>query len=217
MMCYYFRMTVRFALLLCASVTCIACSNDTEKSANATSVSKPASVGESWTITPDGIGDLRLGSRMAEPEGGFEDTYRTSFYGDSQPLEGFRFSDPPALAVFTGGPFSTWAERNGAKEPPEAIQTRAVAFARANRFKVHMLVTTDPRPQTAAGISVGDDYAAFARAYPRAPSPEAFRGLWEQPSCMVSRDTIWFFFDRCDNADEAKIIRIAVRPDGSRV
>ena len=168
-------------------------------------------------ITADGIGELRLGASLTEPETGFETAYRTSFYGNKQPLEGFVFNDPPVLAVFTGGPFSTWGERNFGYEPPEALQTRAIAFARANRFKVHMLVTTDPRPKTEAGISVGDDYAKFARAYPRAPAPDAFVGLWEQPSCMVNRDTIWFFFDRCDDADKAKIIRIAVRPEGSRV
>ena len=168
-------------------------------------------------ITANGIGGLQLGESLSEPEGGFEETYRTSFYGNAQPLEGFAFADPPVLAVFTGGPFSDWGARHVGYEPPEAIQTRAIALARANRFKVHMLVTTDPRPKTEAGISVGDDYAKFARAYPRAPAPDAFIGLWEHPSCMVSRDTIWFFFDRCDNADEAKIIRIAVRPEGSRV
>jgi hypothetical protein len=210
-------MNVRYALLLCASVTFIACSNDTPKNSNATPVSKPATPAGDWTITPAGIGDIRLGALLSEPEGGFETTYRTSFYGDAQPLEGFAFSDPPVLAVFTGGPFSSWGARYVGHEPPDAIQTRAVALARANRFKVHMLVTTDSRPETEAGISVGDEYEKFARAYPRAPAPEPFRGLWEQPSCMVSRDTIWFFFDRCDNADEAKIIRIAVRPGGSRV
>ncbi|HKU42223.1 MAG TPA: hypothetical protein VJR89_28890 [Polyangiales bacterium] len=180
-------------------------------------MSNPLGFRENWTIRADGIGNLRLGEALPEPEVGFEDTYRTSFYGDWQPLEGFMFSDPPVLAVFTDGPFTSWGERHAGRSAPEAIETRAIALARAHRFKVHMLVTTDSRPKTAAGISVGDDYAKFAQAYPRAPAPEPFRGLWEQPSCMVSRETIWFFFDRCDNADEAKIIRIAVRPDGSRV
>lgn len=213
-MCYELCMTVRYAWLFCASVTCLACSADTGHNLNAAVVSN---LSGSWTITPAGIGDLRLGEVLPEPEVGFEDTYRTSFYGDAQPLEGFAFSNPPVLAVFTGGPFSSWGERHAGRTPSEAIATHAIALARAHRFKVHMLVTTDPRPKTAAGISVGDSYAKFARAYPRAPAPEAFRGLWEQPSCMVSRDTMWFFFDRCDNADKARIIRIAVRPDGSRV
>jgi len=213
-------MLVRNALRLCALVGLAACANDTPENANATSVSNRNLTGrvtETWTITPGGIGSLRLGGVLREPDGGFESAYRTSFYGDAQPLEGFAFSDPPALAVFTGGPFSTWGSRHVGREPPVAIQTRAAALASANRFKVHMLVITDERPKTAAGVSVGDDYATFARAYPRAPAPEAFVGLWEQPSCMVSRDTIWFFFDRCDDADRAKIIRIAVRPEGSRV
>lgn len=213
-------MQVRLGVLL--SLLCFAtCSCDTSVDESATGVLVSVS-GQSardrWVVTPDGIGPLKLGSSLMEPKGGFEATYRTSFYGKGQPLEGFAFSDPPVLAVFTGGPFSSWGEKHADRLPPlEAIRTRAAALASARRFKVHMLVTTDERVQTEAGVSVGDDYATFARAYPRAPAPEAYSGLWEQPSCMVSRDTIWFFFDRCDDADRAKIIRIAVRPEGSRV
>jgi hypothetical protein len=214
------RMRFRLALTLCAALLSIACSDDTLLHANATAVATHAGTGSAqrtWTITPDGIGSLRLGEKLVEPKEGFENTYRTSFYGDAQPLEGFMFDQPPVLAVFTGGPFSVWGARHVGKAPPEPIQTRAIALASADRFEIEMLVITDKRPKTAAGISVGDNYAEFARAYPRAPAPEAFTGLWEQPSCMVSRETIWFFFDRCDNADEAKIIRIAVRAHGSQV
>jgi hypothetical protein len=213
-------MNVRIALQLSAALSLIGCSDAAPSNANATPTVAAAKLGdtsETWRISSDGIGPLKLGAKLVEPEGGFEETYRTSFYGDKQPLEGFAFSEPPVLAVFKDGPFSAWGANNVGRKPPEAIQTRAVALARAKRFKVEMLVTTDPRPETTAGVSVGDDYATFARAYPRAPAPEAFVGLWEQPSCMVSHGTIWFFFDRCDDADRAKIIRIAVRTDGSQV
>ncbi|HKP64223.1 MAG TPA: hypothetical protein VJV78_46120 [Polyangiales bacterium] len=168
-------------------------------------------------ITQEGIGTLKLGGSLSEPVGGFDDRYRTSFYREELPLEGFEFDDPPVLAIFDEGPFRSWGKSHVGHEPPEAIRTRAVAFARANRFKIAMLVITDRRPATAAGIRVGDDYASFARAYPRAPSPDTYVGLWEQPSCMVNSGTIWFFFDRCDDADQAKIIRIAIRPERSRV
>jgi hypothetical protein len=191
----------------------IACSGETEQRARAT----PNSDAQSWTITPDGIGKLKLGGELIEPQGGFEERYRTSFYRERQPLEGFEFDDPPVLALLDDGPFRSWGAKHVGHEPPEAIRTRAVALARANRFKVAMLVITDERPATTAGVSVGDDYATFAKAYPRAPAPDTFVGLWEQPSCMVNRDTIWFFFDRCDDADQAKIIRIAIRPERSRV
>lgn len=213
---------MQLRLCVLSYVLCFAtCGCDTTLNENATGVLISDSSGpaqDRWVITADGIGPLKLGGSLMEPQGGFEATYRTSFYGRGQPLEGFAFSDPPVLAVFTGGPFSSWGERHADQLPPlEAIRTRAAALASARRFKVHMLVTTDERVQTEAGVSVGDDYASFARAYPRAPAPDAYSGLWEQPSCMVSRDTIWFFFDRCDDADRAKIIRIAVRPEGSRV
>jgi hypothetical protein len=206
-------MTVRTAMLASLLLTLLACSGETEPHPSATS----NSAAQSWTITPDGIGGLKLGGSLVEPSGGFDDRYRTSFYRDQQPLEGFEFDDPPVLAVFEDGPFRVWGANHVGHQPPEAIRTRAVALARAKRFKVGMLVITDRRPATAAGIRVGDDYATFARAYPRAPSPDTFVGLWEQPSCMVNRETIWFFFDRCDDADKAKIIRIAIRPERSRV
>lgn len=210
-------MTVRFACLACLTFTLLACATDTKPPTPAPDAARSGATPAAWVITPEGIGDLRLGGLLAEPGNGFEDSYHTAFYGDRQPLEGFVFSDPPVFAVFKDGPFSVWGANHVGRPAPEAIQTRAVALASANRFKVEMLVITDPRPETEAGISVGDDYAEFARAYPRAPAPDAFVGLWEHPSCMVSRDTIWFFFDRCDDADRAKIIRIAVRTEGSRV
>ena len=210
-------MTVRIACLSCLTLTLIACADDTTRQTQMPQAGSSSATSAAWLITPEGVGSVRLGGRLEEPGNGFESSYRTSFYGDRQPLEGFVFSDPPVLAVFKDGPFSAWGANHVGKDVPEAIQTRAIALAGAKRFKVEMLVITDPRPETVEGISVGDDYKTFAEAYPRAPAPDAFIGLWEQPSCMVSRDTIWFFFDRCDDADKAKIIRIAVRTDGSQV
>ena len=77
-----------------------------------------------------------------------------------------------------------------------------------------MIVTTDPRPKTEVGIGVGDDYLSFEKRYPAAPAPSTMPALWEEPSCVVTVDTLWFFFDRCDTRAQAKIIRIVVRaPD----
>jgi hypothetical protein len=206
-------MTVRTVILTIALLGLFACSSQPESRALTTS----ASNAKSWTITQDGIGDLKLGGNLTQPEGGLDDRYRASYYREQEPLEGFELDNPPVLAVLEDGPFRTWAKMHAGHEAPEAIRTRAVALARAKRFTIGMLVITDRRPKTAAGISVGDDYARFARAYPRAPAPDTFVGLWEQPSCMVNSGTIWFFFDRCDDADQAKIIRIAIRPERSRV
>ena len=206
-------MIVRTATLTSVLLALVACS----ERANEHAVAATTSQAQSWTITPDGVGDLKLGGPLLEPHGGFEDRYRTSFYREQRPLEGFQFDDPPVLAIFEDGPFASWAAKYAERPAPEAIRTRAVALARAKRFKVAMLVITDRRPATAAGISLGDDYATFARAYPTAPAPDTFVPLWEQPSCMVNRETIWFFFDRCDDADHARIIRIAIRPERSRV
>src|SRR5688500_17056594 len=176
-------MTTRTAIWTCAILGLSACSGDPRPIASA-----PATPPETtWTITQHGVGNLKLGGALVEPTGGFEDRYHASFYRDKQPLEGFQFDNPPVLAIVEDGPFRTWGTQHVGRSAPEAIETRAIALARAKRFKVAMLVITDPRPETDAGVSVGDVYASFARAYPRAPSPDTFVGLWEQPSCMVNR------------------------------
>lgn len=208
---------MRMVCCLGLTVGLVACTDDTRAPTVSPSAAGTSATPAAWVITPKGVGNLKLGAPLLEPPDGFDDSYRTSFYGDRQPLEGFQFSNPPVLAVFKGGPFTLWSEHHAELSAPPAIQTLASALAGAKRFNVEMLVITDRGPVTEEGISVGDDYATFARAYPRAPAPDAYRGLWEQPSCMVSRDTIWFFFDRCDDADKAKIIRIAIRTDGSKV
>src|SRR5215471_4015183 len=157
-------MVVRIVSLWVVALSVCACSEAASREGAGTNATHAA-----WMITDDEIGTLRLGEPFSEPQNGFEASYRTSFYGDRQPLEGFEFSDPPVFAVFKGGPFSVWGATHVGREAPEPIRTRAIALAGAKRFKVEMLITTDARAKTAAGISVGDDYAAFARAYPTAP------------------------------------------------
>jgi hypothetical protein len=169
-------------------------------------------ISSQWTISPKGVGDVLLGAKLPEPRDGFAARYRTSFYGDAQPLEGFALDEPPVLAVVKKGPFTSWGANHPGDDPPDAIKAQALARARSGALSIGMLIITDPRPKTAEGIAVGDDYATFARAYPDLTPPEQFPALWEEPSCVISQQTLWFFFDRCDDREHAKIIRIAVRP-----
>lgn len=169
--------------------------------------------GGSWRITSKGIGALKVGATVPEPADGYEVSYATSFYADAQPLEGFRLTDPPALAVVSGGPFETWGYEHPGDEAPAAIRQRAVSLARTGKLPIEMIVITDPRPKTAQGVGVGDSYASYARANPRASDLQRFPGLWEEPSCVAAQDTIWYFFDRCDVPDQATLLRIVVRID----
>lgn len=173
----------------------------------------------SWRITPKAIANIRLGSKLtaaqlAGPE--LESRYAASYYSDAQPLEGFVLYDPPVLALVQGGPFAPWGRKNPGEPVPAELKANALLLARAGKLTVHMLVVTDPRPKTSAGISVGADYPSFAKAYRKArPSP--FPALWEEPSCVAKHDGLWFFFDRCDSLPDAKLIRIVLRPANARL
>jgi hypothetical protein len=173
----------------------------------------PQAAGGPWRITSKGVGPLKLRAAVPEPANGFEATYATSFYADAQPLEGFQIADPPALALVSGGPFKTWGNDHPGDEAPAAVRQKAMSLARAGKLPIEMIVITDPRPKTAQGVGAGDSYASFASANPAAAELQRFPGLWEEPSCVASQDTIWYFFDRCDVPDQAKLLRIVVRAD----
>lgn len=181
-------------------------------------VAEPApqapTAGAQWRITSKGIGRLKLGAAVPEPANGYEASYATTFYADAQPLEGFQVADPPALAVVSGGPFETWGYDHPGDEAPDSIRQRAVTMARTGKLPIEMIVITDPRPKTEQGVGVGDSHASFAKALPAAEL-QRFPGLWEEPSCVATQDTIWYFFDRCDVPDQAKLLRIVVRADDS--
>lgn len=173
----------------------------------------PAPAAQDWMITETGIGDLRIGrawpsARSAAPT--LQTQYTATFYADAQPLEGFSLTDPPSFAVVSGGPFASWGMEHAGQPAPSAMRDQAAALARDGKLKLEMLVITDPRPKTAKGIGVSQDFAAFARAYPGA-LPQPLPALWEEPSCVAQRDGLWFFFDRCAASRPSKVIRIVVR------
>lgn len=165
-----------------------------------------------WRITSDSVGPLKLGGSITEPAAGFAATYRTSFYADAQPLEGFALDDPPVLAVVAGGPFSHWGQDHPGDAAPADVKQRAVELARTGKLTIGMIIVTDPRPKTEREVGVGDSYASFARAYEDL-KPSRFPGLWEEPSCVASQATRSFFFDRCDALEGAKLIRIVLMPE----
>jgi hypothetical protein len=171
---------------------------------------QPPATPAAYLITAKGVGALRVGSRLGGSPG-FEDRYTTSFYGDAQPLEGFTLDEPPVFVAVTNGPFATWGRTHPGETPPYPIRQRALALARSGKLRVGMLVVTSPTPKTERGVGVGQDYIQFAKAYPKAGQPTTFPGLWEEPSCVVTQKTLWFFFDRCDSPARAKLIRIAIR------
>ncbi|HKP60747.1 MAG TPA: hypothetical protein VJV78_28660 [Polyangiales bacterium] len=171
---------------------------------------QPQGTPAAYLITAKGVGALRVGSRFSGSPG-FENRYTTTFYGDAQPLEGFTLDEPPLFVAVNNGPFVSWGRSHPGQTPPYPIRQRAMALARSGKLRVGMLVVTDPTPKTERGVGVGDDYVVFARAYPKAGQPTTYPGLWEEPSCVITQKSLWFFFDRCDSPAHAKLIRIAIR------
>lgn len=169
----------------------------------------------SWGITATSVGNLRLRSKLsrtAVPEGELPARYEAAIYGGGQPLEGFMLDNPPVQAVVSGGPYAKWVRKNPGEPASDAIKAKAVALAKGGKLPIEMLVVSDARAKTSAGVAVGQDYAAFAKAYPGAKAPEHMPGLWEERSCVAQQDGVWFFFDQCDKLGSAHITRIVVRP-----
>ena len=169
------------------------------------------SAANAWVVTPRGIGALQLGASPARPAAGWEASYTTGFYADAQPLEGFRFDDPPVTAYIEGGPFARWGMDHPGEDSPAALKQRAAKLAGQGKLQIRMIVVTDPRPKTEAGIGVGDSYSKLKQKFPGLGGIESFPGLWEEPSCVVTLDqTLWYFFDSCQASGQAKVTRIAV-------
>jgi hypothetical protein len=163
-----------------------------------------------WLITDKGVGSLRPGAKLLV-SGEIASHYTTSFYSDAQPLEGFTFDEPPVFVAVRNGPFSGWGRAHAGEPVPDSIKQRALELAIAGKLSVQMIVVTARGPKTKVNIGVGDSYASFAKAYPKAGIPARFPTLWEDPTCVVTQKTVWFFFDRCDDQKHAKITRIVVR------
>ncbi|HET6338459.1 MAG TPA: hypothetical protein VFG30_34800 [Polyangiales bacterium] len=171
--------------------------------------SSAAGTPAAWLITARGVGGLLIGARLAGITGDIASRYTTALYGDAQPLEGFVLEEPPVFLTVRNGPFSGWSRAHTGEPVPDAIKQRAVELAEAGKLSISTLVITEKGPKTDRGVGVGDSYASFAKAYPGAGTPAKFPPLWEEPTCVITQKTLWFFFDRCD--ERAKIKRIVVR------
>jgi hypothetical protein len=162
-----------------------------------------------WLITQKGIGSLRPGARLLPSGDDLAARYITATYSTGQPIEGFAFEEPPVFIAVRNGPFASWGRAHRNEPVPEAIQQRAVEQALAGKLAISMLIVMEKGPKTDRGIGIGDSYASFAKAYPGAGTPAKFPPLWEDPTCVITQKTLWFFFDRCD--EKAHVTRIMVR------
>ena len=161
------------------------------------------------TLSQDAVGPVRLGEPVPKAQlQGAE--YKTSFYADAQPLEGFLLKDPAVLAI-VDGPFMKWGMDHVGEAPPDKIKKDALK--KAPKLKVKMLIVTSDAVATDKGARVGSTFAEVKAAHPSA-EVVVLPGLWEEPSCIARDKDVQFFFKRCPDkkiADDEKAIRIVVR------
>lgn len=173
-------------------------------------------VGPPAGITSSGAGEIHLGD-VAKAG-----SYSTQRYADGRPLEGFMFEKDAIFAAVDGGPFVMWGmDHPGLPAPPE-IREEALRLAHTGHLRFSMLVVSGGSLATDRGIKVGTGYAALKNAYPKLEL-KSLPPLWENPTCAVHEDNLWFFLNGCrvegdapkvDSA--AQVIRIVVHRTGGK-
>lgn len=170
-----------------------------------------ALVSANAAITQNAVGPVQLGQPI--PKASFAGaTYKTSFYADAQPLEGFALKDPAILAIVDGGPFMKWGMDHPGLEPSEKLKKDAMK--KGPKLKTSMIIVTSPDVLTDKGAHVGSTFAEVKAAHPDIKTMQ-LPGMWEEPSCIAQDKTIHFFFKKCPMQgpmpDDEKVIRIVVK------
>jgi hypothetical protein len=150
-------------------------------------------------VSQDGVGPIRVGEALPSR---FRDRrlltagYVATYYSDGQPLEGFKFADPPVTA-YVHGAFHEWGMTHvspkGSTSPPSAIRDRTIQAVLAGQLRVKMIVVESPDLKTDRGIGIGASKEEFQRAYPKLQI-ESIPPLWEDPTVLAQDGRLVFFF-----------------------
>ena len=164
-----------------------------------------------WIIRSGVVGALVLGQPIpASLHGELERAYVAEMIADGVAIDGFRFEQPPVLAVVDGGPFAALDSAGEPAPPVDRLRATAAAAARAGA-KVTRLFVDGAGPVTAAGVGVGSDLADLRAAYPDLrtyPQPSTRRD-----DCCAARTKtlpdVGFVFANCDAANAGeKVTRV---------
>ena len=187
--------------------SCAACAHTTKGS----SMSQA-----SWTIGTGAVGAVALGRPLPKEllGEGLEARYIARYYGDAQPLEGFRLDAPPLTVVIEGGPFAKKAAEEPVEPTPDPYRADGAKAAREGA-KVRAVLVHGPGPVTAAGVGVGTALPALKAAYPDLalrPVPQTLGGD-ECVADSAQLKDVRFIFASCQAAESgAPVLRIDLWP-----
>lgn len=162
------------------------------------------SVPVAWNIEVGRVGPIELGKPLPDVllARDLAASYTARYIADGQPLDGFRFDDPPLTLVIANGPFAA-LDATGHQGPPpvDTLREPGVAHARAGAL-VKAVMIHAAGPATQAGLGVGSTLADLEAGYGDvrlAPLPETLGG-----DLCVARSKanpgISFVFESCKKA-----------------
>lgn len=168
---------------------------------------------EVWRIEPGHVGPAELGKPLpkvllVEDLG---KRYVARLIADGQPIDAFKFDDPP-LMVIVAGPYTSADDT--AEDPTPRFRDKAVAAARSNATIEAVLITGEG-PRTAAKIGVGSTFAELQQAYDDAKLVTLPPTLGKDGCVATTRQLpgVAFVFESCAKAKAGeRVTRVDVRP-----
>jgi hypothetical protein len=171
-----------------------------------------------WKIQPGRVGLVELGKPMPAALLGpdLEARYVARYIADAQPIDAFRFADPPLLVVLANGPYAaSSAQGDPSGVPPtDRLRGQAAEVARGGAL-VKAVVVEAAGPTTEAGLGVGSTLDELKQAYPdlrTASFPETFG----RDTCVArakSLPGVAFVFVTCSKASKGEpAVRVDLWP-----
>lgn len=164
-----------------------------------------------WPIEPGRVGAIELGKPLPEalltPD--LEARYIARYFADAQPMEGFRYDDPPLTVVLESGPFAKYLDEVDEPREPPLDQLRGKAVEVARTIAIKRVMIHGEGPATKAGAAVGRTLAALKSAYPDiklSPLPETF-GDDLCSATTKSLANVAFVFATCAQANEGGAVK----------
>ena len=177
----------------------------------ATTPPTPKPAPPAWPIEPGRVGALELGKPLPEAllTADLETRYIARYFADAQPLEGFRYDDPPLTVVLESGPFAKYLDEVDEPRDPPLDQLRGKALEAARTVAIKRVMIDGEGPVTKAGAGVGSTLEALKSAYPDIqlrPLPETFG----DDLCIATTKSlanVAFVFASCAKANQGAPVK----------